>query len=529
MANCLAGCGQYSCSSKAEKPITPGHSFAPFVKVRFGSRKDAEITVGNESSGVFNNHAIIKSFSYGISNGQEVSIEIVDEQGGAFRAVFDTIAKCLVNINQPIYQIAFSYGWVRVDCDGNKLTPIESPICKALVKKIDVTYQQGKAKYKVLSKSIMQATDVARENSIKGSDQSKISLEEAIILACKEQPPVLEPYKGIVTAKGEQKTEPFKDSKLWEFQNEKVIIDKFECKNQTKVQAMYDWLEPYITKKKKGIFVTADNIDPEKIIFWEQSDGKDCSVNVGTYIVNGGECSPVIDFNPTITWLPGVAAIPSQAGGNVHGSATAASGSKEPGINKNSVTEAQETQGENAGSTALFNPTDFGYNTHGPSDVHKKTNEARSKHADAARRYSGGGILPITADLVIIGDPGITKGFSVINQLVGRKVSIVFINPFYIGTKDGNDKQYLAIPGCNEILSNRGWQIQGVNHTIQEGKYTTTLKLYLTGPNLDHDSDQLGESGYQIKEGVCPGGKGGGGRGGGGGGNTFTAQPSIGV
>jgi hypothetical protein len=508
MKNCLAGCfGDYACDLKPPiEPLSPGHSFAPFVKVRFGSEKGAEITVGNESSEIFNHHAIIKSFSMGASDGMECDIEILDEQGGAFKSVFDHIAKCLSLVsNNTLYIITFRFGWVRIDCNGNRVSTIESPIVKAQITWVEVSYQGGKSKYKLTCNTTAQASMVARESAIYGSDEHKIGIEEAIIKICETNEPKLIPFKGVITKDGSNRVEPFEGSELWVFKNPEEKKDKFECKNQTKIDAITDWIEPFITERKKGIFVTMDTKNPRNIIFWEHDPDPDCKKNnVGTYIVNGGECSPVIDFNPTINWVPAIAGIPSPAGGTDGQSAPAST-------HKNEVTKAEEPQGKNAGSTAIVPISEHGWNIHSPKKVLEETNTARAAHAAANRVYDSGATHPIRADLVLVGDPrfgdhdGFGTGDELLKQLVGKTLSIVFINPFYIGKKkrDDDDKQYLAQPGCNEILSNKKWQIEGINHTIQEGKFTTTVKILLDAPNIEINKSRLSGDGYSIKEGLC--------------------------
>jgi hypothetical protein len=101
-------------------------------------------------------------------------------------------------------------------------------------------------------------------------------------------------------------------------------------------------------------------------------------------------------------------------------------------------------------------------------------------------------VQPITADLRILGDP--RAQFVYMDRWMGQSVSIVAINPFHIaGGGNGGCGDWLAKPMCNQILSNKSWKVHAVNHSIKEGSYTTTLKLFLEAPGIQigHD-DPLG-------------------------------------
>lgn len=78
--------------------------------------------------------------------------------------------------------------------------------------------------------------------------------------------------------------------------------------------------------------------------------------------------------------------------------------------------------------------------------------------------------------------------------LVGRSVSILFINPYYFGDPEG--PTWLQTSNCNTMLSNKRYMIKNINHNISIGSYTTTLKLLLALPNTDMDFDStLGGNG----------------------------------
>jgi hypothetical protein len=91
-------------------------------------------------------------------------------------------------------------------------------------------------------------------------------------------------------------------------------------------------------------------------------------------------------------------------------------------------------------------------------------------------------IFPVEADLVIQGNPDL-----VATQLIYKQwVSIIVVNPFHLtggsNKGDGDCPDWTISPPCNEMMTNKGWFVRGVNHSIRDGSYTTTLKVYLTGP-----------------------------------------------
>jgi hypothetical protein len=108
-------------------------------------------------------------------------------------------------------------------------------------------------------------------------------------------------------------------------------------------------------------------------------------------------------------------------------------------------------------------------------------------------------IQPISAELVISGNPD--HPFIDLKTMVGKACAIVVINPFHVFGKKGECGDWLAKPGCNEVLSNKDWFIKGVQHSIKEGNYTTSLNVVLMPPDIALQTRALGGRGYQIKNG----------------------------
>jgi hypothetical protein len=80
---------------------------------------------------------------------------------------------------------------------------------------------------------------------------------------------------------------------------------------------------------------------------------------------------------------------------------------------------------------------------------------------------------------------------------MGRCVGIVFINPYFLvhgattldcpvwaaNDPDNPDTVFKSI--CNELLTNKGWFVMGVDHQIKDGNYTTELRLRLVAPGAE--------------------------------------------
>ena len=89
----------------------------------------------------------------------------------------------------------------------------------------------------------------------------------------------------------------------------------------------------------------------------------------------------------------------------------------------------------------------------------------------------------IMADMTIVGDP--TFPTQADGTIMNKTVAIAFINPFHLMPNNSKCGDWLAKPPCNELLSDKNWQIEKVNHRIEGGTYTTTLSLRLTAPGFD--------------------------------------------
>ena len=244
----------------------------------------------------------------------------------------------------------------------------------------------------------------------------------------------------------------------------------------------------YRTDRKKTFIPTYNTrVDGGEIIFWEKPV-VDCgeimsqSLCIGTYIVNGGKDSPVIEFNPKIKWDFAVVPVPGGqfAGETIQPTPQA----KAQGIIE--CPQLSRPQAVGAGQTVSTPIT----NAH--KDVFGKDAVKMAQQAQAKQAIEVGIVFTdnvIEADMVVVGDPLLPTQ---VDGIIGGKfVAIAYINPFHLmPSGDGGCGEWLAKPPCNEILSNKNWQIKRMNHRIAEGTYTTSFGLYLATPGFDINKGQ---------------------------------------
>jgi len=472
--DCLA---EYHCGGTKGivKPLE-GALFAPWVEITFAGGN--KITVGNESSPNSGNRAVIKSFQYGTSNGQGCEVEILDEEGGNLVKFMEKLNKTLKNSSTD-YNMIVDFGWIIQNSNGSATVRKTSDYGGALhflPTKLTSRYENGFIKF------IIQGTDlfsrIAENRIIKtyGDDNNKITLKEAIRRILSENDPKVESVKYYRKGQGGVISE-------WKFKEEGGDGPKgvWQANSLNALDVIRKWINTVTTDDDKGIVVVWNcaSESPE-IMLWEAPpEIKPCLSNVGTFIVNGGNCSPVISFSPTAEWAVVVKK------GNVSGGPSSAEN-----IDVKEIKNSKEKWADaDAGAQRTQQGGNIGYeNQLAPDEASKKLAKAQLEHDRAATYYDAVPSAPITAELAIQGNPEFVHPTFLLDSFV----SIIFINPFYIT----NGCDWLIEPTCNPVWSNKNWQILGVDHQIREGSYITTLKVRLFAPGSDIGSDKgLGGSG----------------------------------
>jgi hypothetical protein len=474
---CLVGCQeQYICGS-LNTGIQDYEVLAPFVKIFFGDPNNPTITVGNESAKQWNNTACIKSFRYGHSNGMDFSVEIMDEEGGSFHLFAEKLIKCISRVTDE-KKMGVEFGWIGADCDGANFT-ISSRYSSAplyfIPMHLDVSFVEGRIKFTITGNDAMQIVFSARHSTIQGDDEKRQPLKMAILqLANKDDP------KFDVQFKRKSKNGQLSE---FSFKSDEGGINGpmgvWHSDGQNKLATIQKWIEPFRTNMNKGITALWDASSPKQqtlILLEDTAPNHDeavdpCDVNIGTYVVNGGKCSPVVSFTPSINFVEGMSNL--NTGGDVGASSTGA-------------TEVVKKEGQ-------IQTPETGYSTRQPTQQNsndiKGMKNAKKDDPKSQQAHTKANTLinsrTMTADLVLQGDVRPEFLHPILRR--GATVSLIVLNSFHI-FGDSACGDWLAQPGCNEVLSNKNWLIMGCFHEIKEGSFTTTLKLELTAPGIDTDA-----------------------------------------
>lgn len=487
------------------KQPVPGDVLSPWIKVVF--KKNARsITVGNDSYP--NEHtACIKDFEFGHDKGVECRVTIHDEQGGGFSKFMEDLIKDLKCANGNAQNMDVQFGWTASNCQSNTaLDP--SPVYKIMAREVVCNFAGGKFMYEIVGLDITQMMFEASIQKVYGGDgDNEIYLVDAIeeMMKDKDYPPSIDTVKWLQhsgSGKCNSSTFPlkFKHSDGANIHEDKGPKGKWVCNGQDKIVTALKWLAPYPSINDKAIIPYYNCENPAEVIFWEDNQpncneiGRNWDATKhGTYVVNGGNTSTVIEFNPKIRWNwttltnPGGNAadgqpLPNQDGG------------KQPGFVECSTLNRQAMK--TAGSTTSGAADDNAKNTYGPEMAEQKTMEGQARQQKALKVYH----YNIEADLVVLGEPTCIRPATGIT----KNIHIVFINPYFItyGRTIGGENfvdcgEWLALPDlCSQVLSNKAWLIRNITHRISEGKFTTTFGVFLTSPGVDIDvGEPFGGSG----------------------------------
>lgn len=463
-----------------------GDSMAPWVKLWFkdeGSENDPAITVGNESCPVAciqPHSAVIKSFEYGYTDGIQCKVEILDEEGGAMEDIASKLNKC-INKASTDYKMQCQWGWVVVDCMKTQPKVIRSPILTFLPMNIEIFWSKGAIRYTITAVDLLQAVFASRKTETYGTDLHRRKLKEVLPEMFEDR----EPQIQFRRARRQGKAMLYGDD-AYKWKDIDEVGAAWTSDGQSKLGTAIKWTENFRTEHDKGtVPFWMAGADSPTICFVE-AGGQDCTSDpgemearsVGTFIVNGGKCSPVIDFTPNINWVAAFAqmAAGGQAGAPITGEIVKRDNDRPAGCSK--------LQSDETGLSQDMNPSRqvkdaFGYTQ---STDYIEQNQKENEKAQNISNMTH----PIQAELRIQGDP--SAEFCIFQEAIQRTCAIVAINPWHLRRGSGKVQgcpSWLVRPPCNQILTNKFWWIFGFNHQIKEGSYVTTLKLRLDAPGID--------------------------------------------
>lgn len=488
-------------------------SFAPFVRATFVNEVNQEITsvtVGNESYKSRPNTAVIKSMEYGYMDKPEAVLEIIDEAGGELGLFVAAIRKCGTLTVNPGARLLLKFGWVKADCEGyssDNMITFEGFV-ELIIEQIDISYERGLVKYRITAHPMDVITTNEREPVVQGRsspDGPKMRLTTAIERLCATKKIIVvyasEQGDGILRTKMGTWPEGMSAAEApWEWNVGGIDGPRgsWQGDNNDVLSTISRWLGPYRTKRGVeggGIKMVFDSKRFDMLFLWEdpgpknircseiiggtskiaanklKGDGEDRGY-LGTFIVNGGKCSPVISFEPKFNFLSGLAR--ESTGGNAAGAEnTKGERAKEMPNDKKFVCVNDKRSGPENNATIPQHSKE----NYPPSLVHKENLRSELAHIKA-NMLTEFQIADLQANMTIMGIP--TDKFVDMKQFLHAPVSVIVINPFFVagGQNQGcGDWSWLASSGCNQMLSDQRYICTGVNHSIREGSYTTTLKL----------------------------------------------------
>lgn len=477
-----------------------GEIVSPYVKVFFQNEDEPVITVGNTSTpgaADWEQAAIIKSFDFGVSDGAGCKIEILDTQSSSFSFFIQKMSKCITKVTND-FKMKVEWGWIVGSC-GQKGPPqlikTNGLVC-FIITNIESTFADGRIKYIITGTDVMQHVFAARKFKIYADEGKPMPITQAIMALANDSDPVFE-----VGFYSYQKDIGFVPPIKWKGANPPEDGPKavWPSDGQNKLNTIRQWLEPFRTENDKGMILVWDTQSPTpKLNILEDPTpnaneaGSGDSAILARYIVNGGACSPVISFTPTLNWVSAMAALNS--GGNSGGATTGKTEEK-------NQTQTEGIQGGNTdvGTAQSIAASRYGEYFYGPKNVVSETKKSQDAH-EKANSMAIPAQAACKAQLRIQGDP--RTDFIHPTLYRGKYVALAVLNPFYIsGNANTNSEtssdcgDWTARPLCNDVLSNKRWIISGVNHSIREGSYITTLDIWLPAPGVNlPDGSLLGGS-----------------------------------
>lgn len=465
---------QYSCDQKTIFTPPEGAILEPWIECKIGN---FILTLGNNSAPTIQNTACISSMNYGFEAGRTsfgIDFEVLDLGGVAYRELVRALNKTLADKTQEASNIKVQFGWLVKDCESGNVKKISTanPIL-GVVTQLDQTVENAVNKIKFSLRSPFAGAQNQPTDVPFGDRNNKIHLKEALRKLFTQVQPIM---KNVRFEPKEKSSNPDVE---WEFKDggKDGPLGYWNTNGLSSLAAARAWLTDSKTKNDRGILIIYDASTASVVL--KESPTRDtlCNYTIGTYIVNGGNCSPVLEFSPTIKWD-----IPTVTGAVNGGGAAAGAAPIVPNAGNMQKAGPRAALAVSTGSLIYTIP----------DDAAQKLAEGGAAQMEANFMFE----MPrcgMEAELKVIGDPFYLDPYSV----TGEWVSIVYINPFFL-----NDCTWISQPTCNPILSNKHWMLKGVNHQISDGTFTTTLKLMLALPNSTLPFDQgLGGGGEKFVEG----------------------------
>lgn len=473
---CAVSCLQAYQSGQIRRTL-PGAVLAPYVDIIFGG---GQISVGNKSAPAWGHKASIRSFEYGSTGGEggvSASVEIFDEQGGAFEKFMDKINKGPCTLEES--DAAIDFGWIVEFCNGQTARRSVTQYGGRLhmkILKIEASYEEGKIKFNLELLDGLDRVNENRSDSAHGQDGQMQPLTVAIRREFRENCPQIGSIRYLRRRGLGVETWGYRPSDGG-LQGPKSVWNPDQ---QNSLSGVRKWSANVTTDRKKGFTPSYNPISPSgELIFWEDLRPLPCDSESltdrsrGTYLVNSGDCSPVLQFSPKAAWY---FANDGESGGGMGSSMTQRAVKKRALRDKRNCRAARLVSSRGHAGTQVQTPPDMSSTNYRSTDqILTKTEEAITAHERAETPFALH--APIECELKIQGDPMWAHPI----LFTGTTVSIIVVNPSHITKNDGGEGcgDWIARPVCNPFYSDSAYMVMAVNHQIKEGSYETTLKVQM--------------------------------------------------
>ena len=472
----------------------------PYVIIFLGG--GLVLTNSNVGFDLRNAKACIKSFQFGrsVANGTGFKIEIITEEYTTMMKIINELNKTKNLANKDAHRVECQFGWVKRSC--NNSVRLISNINYGgsllyLVQTVESNFENGVYKLNVECCDLFQRTNQQTQGWNQfGQDDNKMPLKTALRKIWTS--PTFHPNVDEVQFKAFNNNEKVPAGPNFDFKaadgGPLGPKNTWQTKEKNKLSTTREWINPVLTTNDRGIIQIYDNEDQLSLVWQEDVIDKNpngCARRqMGTFVVNGGNCTPVISFSPKINWLTQLTGT-----GAVNSGATSVAGKRadntlynRPDWSGREQLGTNQTEGP-ATDQKLYRPM---------SIQNEATQDSAHEHSHATHMYEIAG--SIEAELTIQGNPKFAYNYGP-GGIVGKYMSIIVLNPAVI--RESSDTcVWLAESPVNEVLSNSGWLVKGVDHQITDGKYVTTFKVLLAAPNAELNAgDNLGATsdGFSVE------------------------------
>lgn len=487
----------YQCAKIAE-PIK-GASMTGFISL-YLLAESRQITMGNKSSPYFNNRVYIASMSYGGSDNMSLTCKIVDTSGNDFNVFLNALYKGTCDDNE-LPTALFEFGWIVTTVDGftdiystanvdksiyadTDLEAFRAPngLLNAKLGELDIVSESAGCWVYNIKFTLL----AAFENSQKiprpiGTDEQKVPLREVgrklFARACDEGRKAKDRGGVFFMRNEESHFSPygFLNSEGGFYGPRSV----WDATRKNPVAAMRNWMNSVTTDRKLGVSFYSDPAIMKPNIVAQEGWDKTCVENNShicadaeqqptiIYLVNAGDCTPVIDFKPNVQYHLSV--------GEVQGGGASAVSARTVQARSCGNRREDRKPKDRAGMQAQVMVPSSNLNFRSPDNALQSEAFALGANFAANTEVLQG--KNITATLTIQGDvrwyaPNLN------NNIVGI---IYFNNPAvrsFTNKFEDVNCDWLAYPVVNNVFSGVSYLVTSVAHNIDEsGVYTTELSL----------------------------------------------------